>query len=222
MKGVLKMTNKVTFGLKNVYYALYNESVSDGKTLVTYGTPVPITGAVNLSLSPAAGDLQNIAADDNPTYVSIASPADGYTGNVIFYHLPKSFLTDVLGYGEDTSNNFIYKVAGAQKKNFALLYEIGGDQVPTRYVLYKCTPGEFELSTQTNADSVTANEINIPVTISAEAQQGLIRAYVEKQAVAGMFENFFTTVYRPSLPSSLNSNRTTETTTTTKTSSSSK
>lgn len=215
------MTNKVTFGLKNVYYALYNESVSGGETFVTFGTPVPITGAVNLSLSPAAGDLQNIAADDNPAYVSIASPADGYTGNVIFYHLPKSFLIDVLGYGEDVKSNFIYKIAGAQKKNFALLYEIGGDQVPTRYVLYKCTPGEFELSTQTNADSVTANEINIPVTISAEAQQGLIRAYVEKQEVAGTYENFFTMVYRPSLPSSLNSNQTTETTTT-KTNSSSK
>lgn len=216
------MTNKVTFGLKNVYYALYNESVSGGETLVTFGTPIPITGAVNLSLASAAGDLQNIAADDDPAYVSIASPADGYTGNIVFYHLPKSFLIDVLGYGEDTSNNFIYKVAGAQKKKFALLYEIGGDQVPTRYVLYKCTPGEFELSTQTNADSVTPNEINIPVTVSAEAQQGLIRAYVEKQAVAGMYENFFTTVYRPSLPPSPKSNRTTETTTTTKTSSSSK
>ena len=45
-------TNKVQYGLKNVYYA----TVTVGTNSVTYGTPVAWPGAVNLSLS-AEGKL---------------------------------------------------------------------------------------------------------------------------------------------------------------------
>ncbi|PEP89768.1 phage tail protein, partial [Bacillus toyonensis] len=46
------MENKVSYGLKNVHYARYE--VKDG--LVTFQTPIPLPGAVELTNEPR-GDL---------------------------------------------------------------------------------------------------------------------------------------------------------------------
>ena len=51
--------NKVKFGLKNCHYAKLTETGG----VITYGTPVAIKGAVNLSLD-ATGDETNFFADD--------------------------------------------------------------------------------------------------------------------------------------------------------------
>ena len=40
--------NKVKFGLKNVHYALLQEGEEGA---ITYGTPVPMPGAVSMSLA---------------------------------------------------------------------------------------------------------------------------------------------------------------------------
>lgn len=193
------MKNKVKFGIKNVHYTC--PTVSEGT--VVYTTPTALPGAVSLSISPI-GDMQNIAADDDPAYVTISSQG-GYSGNLILYQLPDSFITDVLGYTSDSTNKTMYKIAGAARKTFALLYEIGGDQVPTRYILYHCAAGDPEITTTTNADNVTANEISIPITVTAAEDTGVIRAYAEKQETTSAYDTWFTSVYVPTVTKSVQS-----------------
>jgi len=58
------MANKVKFGLKNAHYA--SLTFGEGGT-PTFGTPVPIPGSVNLSLS-RASEAEDFYADDGIYY----------------------------------------------------------------------------------------------------------------------------------------------------------
>ena len=44
------MGNKVKYNLKNVHAAVLTESVVDGETVFSYGTPKAIPGAVSIAL----------------------------------------------------------------------------------------------------------------------------------------------------------------------------
>ena len=104
------MANKVKYGLKNV---------TDGEVTITYGTPVPIPGAVNIALD-AAGESVQFYADDSIYFEENIN--DGYTGNLEMALIPDDFRTDVLGEIEDSKGALIEK-KDVQAKRFALLFE---------------------------------------------------------------------------------------------------
>lgn len=143
-------TNKVKFGLKNVHYAVLTEV---GGT-ITYGTPVAIKGAVNLTLDPS-GDETNFFADDTK-YYAVTNDA-GYTGSVEFAKIPDQFKKDVLGFIEDT-NKILFEDAEVEPKRFALLFEFSGDANKTRHVLYDVT------CSRPSVGSGTLTETKEPVT----------------------------------------------------------
>ena len=58
------MSNKVKYGLKNVHYSV----ITLVNNVPSYGTPVHIPGAVNLTLSPV-GEKVRFAADDREDYL---------------------------------------------------------------------------------------------------------------------------------------------------------
>ena len=82
--------NKVKFNLKNTHYALLSVS-EEGE--VSYATPVPMPGAVSISLD-ANGEPENFYADGVAYYV--INNNMGYDGDLELAMIPESFRTDVL------------------------------------------------------------------------------------------------------------------------------
>ena len=174
--------NKVKFGLKNVHYALLQEG-EEGT--ITYGTPVPMPGAVSMSLAPQG---------DTNTFYSTAN--NGYQGDLEIAVIPDSFRTDVLGETVDTTSKVQIENAGAEAKPFALLYQFEGDQKASLRVLYNCS------AARANEDGSTINETKTPSTetISITASplaNGNIKAKTTDETTEEVRNNWFKTVWQP-------------------------
>lgn len=129
------MANKVKFGLRNAHYSVITESAGT----ITYATPVKMAsegaGAISVSLAPV-GDSQDKYADDVVWFNQTANM--GYEGDLVLTNVGKSFLKDVLGYVEDANGSLVEK-ADAVSKNFALGFEVQGNEKPTRTWYYYCS-----------------------------------------------------------------------------------
>lgn len=138
-------SNKVKFGLKNVYYA---KATVTGST-VTYATPVAIPGAVNLSMD-AQGEETNFYADDTK-YYNVTNNT-GYSGSLEVAKLPETFYTDIFGYSADT-DSVIFEDAEVEPSQFALLFEFAGDANKVRHCLYLCSASRASVSSGTLTES---------------------------------------------------------------------
>lgn len=193
------MGNKVKFGLKNVYYAVLSED-ADGVT--TFGSPVAIKGAVNLSLS-ASGDTNDFYADDMKYWSGTSN--NGYEGDLEIALLPDSFKTDVLGFVQTTEGG-ILETGDEKAKRFALLYEVNGDVEKRRFCDFCCTAtrpsseaSTTEDSTEPKTDtlSLTTAPFNYLATKNGTAQK--LSRYYEGES-GSKYSSWFTTVPIPTVP----------------------
>lgn len=152
------MANKVKFGLSNAYYAVLDEAQG------TYGTPVRLPGAVNLSLD-QQGDTNKFRADNIDYYTSISN--NGYQGDLELALIPDSFLTDVMGELADNTSGLQYESAAAKPKPFALLFQFEGDDNATRHVLYYCKATRPQLASQTTGETIEPVTESISITATA-------------------------------------------------------
>lgn len=152
------MANKVKYGLSNCYYAVLDETAG------TYGTPVALPGAVNLSLD-QQGDTNKFRADNIDYYVSISN--NGYEGDLELALIPDSFLTDVMGEVVDATSGIQYENAAAKPKAFALLFQFEGDDKATRHVLYNCKATRPTLASQTTEETIEPVTETISITATA-------------------------------------------------------
>ena len=106
--------NKVQFNIKNVHYAVMT---ADGET-PTWGNPVPVPGAVNLSLE-ASGEITPFYADGVVYYKS--SSNNGYEGDLEMARFIDKMLQDVWGYVLNATDKTIIENVGVEPKSFALL-----------------------------------------------------------------------------------------------------
>jgi phi13 family phage major tail protein len=185
------MANKVKFGLKNVHYAVITESSG----AVSYGTPVHIPGAVNLTLSPV-GEKVRFAADDREDYFA-ENINNGYDGNLEMALIPDEFRRDVLGDTIDSNDALVENANGVAKK-FALMFEFDGDAKKTRHVLYNvlATRPNIESSTKTSTKEPKTESLEIEVRPALDTSD--VKAKV-KQGDTG-YDTFFTAVYLKNAP----------------------
>lgn len=151
-------TNKVKFGLKNVYYA---KATVSGST-VTYATPVAIAGAVNLSMD-AQGEETNFYADDTK-YYNVTNNT-GYSGDLEVAKFPEAFYTDIFGYSADT-DSVIFEDAEVEPAQFALLFEFAGDAKKTRHCLYLCSCSRPSVASGTLTESKEPVTESVTITAS--------------------------------------------------------
>lgn len=182
--------NKVKFGLKNCHYAKLTEAGG----VITYGTPVAIKGAVNLSLD-ATGDETNFFADDTKYYNVTANT--GYSGSLELALIPESFKTDILGYVADT-NGVLFEDAEAEPSRFALLFEFAGDANHTRHVVYDvtCSRPSLASNTVTETKEPVTETLNItasPLPLDSNGRR-LVKAKVNEGDTE--YAGFFSAVYQ--------------------------
>lgn len=140
-----KKASKVQFNLKNVHYAILelNGSVPSWKP------PVPVPGAVNLSLE-QQGEVTPFYADGIVYYQSVAN--NGYNGDLEMALFPDQMLIDVWGYEKVDGDEVLIENANAEAKAFALLFQIDGDATARHYGMYNCTGTRPGISSTTNTD----------------------------------------------------------------------
>lgn len=151
--------SKVHFGISGVHYAVLDEESG------TYGTPVPVYGAVKLSIE-KEGEESKFYADNNVYYVSDTNA--GYTGSLEMALFPDQFLVDVLGFVRD-GNGGLIETTESKAKPFALLYEVDGNASPTRFVFYKVTPSRPTSEANTKTDTTDVDTQTMSITMAPQA-----------------------------------------------------
>jgi phi13 family phage major tail protein len=185
-------TNKVKFGISHVYYALPTYGENDA---VTFGTPVPIKGAVNLTLSPE-GDMSPFYADNGTYYMSGMNA--GYSGDLEIAKIPDSFKTDVLNYVTDSAGALV-ETTNAEYKPFALLFQIEGDKNARKHVLYNCMANRPQITAATTTASKEPQTDTIPLTCGSIPNTVLSTEIVKASAVTGdtAYSGWFSSVHVP-------------------------
>ena len=188
-------TNKVKFGLSNVYYSVTTATLTTGGAYThSYATPVAIKGAVNLSLNQAS-EQAVFRADNIDYYVSYSN--NGYEGDLEVALIPDSFLLDVLGYQKD-SNNVVYETNNAQVKEFALLFQFEGDNNARRHVLYNCKASRPDVASQTTDTTITPVTETINITATGRLGDGVVKASTKLDDTSSQqYTGWFSSVYTP-------------------------
>lgn len=185
-------TNKIKYGIKNVYYAV--ATIASNGT-ATYDTPVAVPGAVSLSLS-AQGDSTPFYADNIVYYTSIAN--NGYEGDLEIAKVPESMMEDIFSYAK-AANDLMYEDAGAEPVHFALMFQFEGDVTAKRHVLYNCTATRPNIDGSTKEESITPQTETITVTATtvhvSALDADIVKAYLNEGDTG--YSTFFSAVLQP-------------------------
>lgn len=189
------MSNKkqVKFNIKNVYYAVAEEV--GGK--LTYGAPVPLPGAVSITLDPE-GDSSPFYADGGIYYVAISN--QGYSGSLELAMIHDEFRKDVLGEVEDESGHVLVEDANVEPKAFALMFQIDkSDGVPVLFDFYNCKAQRPSTSAETVSGTKEPNKDTLSFTASPTAD-GIVRTKTKDETPEALRRHWFENVWQPGDP----------------------
>lgn len=181
--------NIVKFNLCNVHYSVLTQT-EDGN--YSWATPVPMPGAVSISLDPT-GEPESFYADGVEYYV--INNNQGYDGDLELAMISEDFRKDVLNEKVD-SNSVLVENSNAAAAHFALLFEFDGDSKKIKHVMYNCSAARPNISSKTNEDS---KEVQTE-TLSLKARplaNGLVKAKTGDSTKATVYNNWYKKVYEP-------------------------
>lgn len=186
------MANKVQFNLKKVHYAVLTETLTASGITYSWGTPVAVPGAVNLSLE-AQGDMNPFYADGIVYYLSVAN--NGYEGDLEMAKIPDAMLKDIWGLTLGSTSKVLTENAKVEPKQFALLFQIDGDADSECYCLYNCRATRPAISSQTNEDSKEPRTATINLS-AIPLESGDVFARTTSETPTATKSAWFTSVYR--------------------------
>ena len=176
--------NKVQFGLENVHYAVLTDGV--------YSKPVPVPGAVNLSLNPV-GDLEKFYADNVVYYVSNTN--NGYDGDLEVAKFPMQMLQDIWGYVLNQNDKVLTEMADVPSVTFALLFRIKGDAANSNYVMYACTATRPGIEGKTIEEGKKTPTTQKSTISAVPTDDGKVFARTTKDTPKSVMDSWFTEVY---------------------------
>lgn len=181
--------NKVKFNISNAHYAVLTQDESGA---VSWGTPVPMPGAVSIALDPT-GEPESFYADGIEYYV--INNNQGYDGDLELAMIPESFRTDVLMETAD-SNSVLVENANSQTGHFALLFEFDGDIRKIRHIMYNCSASRPGISSQTNTENKEVQTETLTIK-SRPLANGLVKAKTGDSTKAAVYNGWYKKVYEP-------------------------
>lgn len=181
--------NKVRFNLKNVHYAPITDI--DAAGVPTYGKPIHIPGAVNMSMS-AEGSTSPFYADGIVYYTTSAN--NGYSGDLEMALITDNFRKDILKEQEDTPSGVMVENSYSEPQSFALLFQFDGDQTGTRHVMFNCTASRPNVEGSTTTDSKEPNTESLTLT-ATPLQNGMVKARTGENTTQMVYDNWFDQVW---------------------------
>lgn len=184
--------NKVKFNICNVHYAPLTQNASGE---YSWDTPVPMPGAVSLSLDPQ-GEPESFYADGIEYYV--INNNQGYDGDLELAMIPESFRTDILMEKAD-NNNVLVENSNSETGKFALLFQFDGDAKGVRHVFYNCSAARPNIEGKTTEDGREVQTETITIKARPLAS-GYVKAKTGDSTKATVFNNWYKNVYLPDAP----------------------
>ena len=188
------MGNKVKFGLEKVHIAPLDEEAEEQPG---WETPEEVPGAVSFSISPE-GDETEFYADNTKYFIHETN--DGYEGDIEMAKIPDEMLATILGMEID-DNGMLIETVDDDPKEFALMFEVSGDERDRRTVLYRCQAGRPDQEANTNEGSVDPQTDTLPITVMPVDEgehEGLVKGVIEKdEENEQVYEEFFDEVTLP-------------------------
>ena len=184
-------TNKIKYGIRNV--TLFPATIAaDGSA--TYGTAIPVPGAVSLSLD-QQGETNKFYAD-NTVYWSGYSD-NGLSGEIENALFDDTFKTTFMNYVALTGGG-IAQIKGQQNKPVYIVFQSKGDQEARRMIMYNVALGQITREYATTEDTVEPATATLPYTVNGDSGTGITRvSYAPDDAD---YDNLFTTPPVPALP----------------------
>lgn len=187
-------SNKIKYGIKNVYYAVATLAANNA---ATYDTPVALPGAVSLSLEPSGENTPFYA--DNIVYW-VGNGNTGYSGTLELALIPDSFKQDVLGELLDNKGVLVEDM-NAETVHFALLYQFEGDKEARKHVMYNCTATRPASAGTTKSESVEPQTETLNITVASVFNSGLSKDVVKASSADGTdsttYSGWTSSVYQP-------------------------